>query len=108
MVADIRLARSLGFNMLRKHIKVEPDRCGGLPGVSAHHVLGRRSTGAGEGQERGADGGWAIAPADCKRWCLQFQKPKLHHIVRQSIHLQVFNISAHHSKPSAESGGASQ
>ncbi len=26
MVRDIRLAKSLGFNMLRKHVKVEPDR----------------------------------------------------------------------------------
>ena len=26
MVSDLHLAKALGFNMLRKHVKVEPDR----------------------------------------------------------------------------------
>ena len=29
---DIELAKAMGFNLLRKHIKVEPDRCGGRSG----------------------------------------------------------------------------
>ncbi len=31
---DIEVSKQMGFNMLRKHIKVEPDRCTTVPSFS--------------------------------------------------------------------------
>lgn len=40
LVWDIKFAKSLGYNMLRKHIKVEPDRCKAFIAASGFPIVG--------------------------------------------------------------------